>query len=262
MAGGLVKIDLTKMKGALLGLHPTPADVDRLLRGIGAVVQQRWVSLAQQSLHSTARDYVAGIQPVEVSNRVARVVLVGVMPNLVEHGMSAFDLRTTLLGPGAKNAKTAKDGSRYNTVPFGHGTPGSGGHNVGRPMPQSIHAVAKRLTPSVSRPEGGTQWGGRIHHGMRMSSAARAILNTKEKPWHWGSTYLGMVKQQKTYAKATQNKFTSFRRISSNVSRGKQHWLHPGIRARNLAVRVQRDMGPIVKALLGTSMAPKGSKTR
>lgn len=258
----IVRVDLTKMKTALLAIAPTPNDVDRLLRGIGAATQQRWVSLAQQSLRTSARDYVAGIQPVEVKNRVARVVLVGVMPNLIENGMSAFDLRTTLLGPGAKNAKTAKDGSRYNTVPFGHGSPGSGGRNVGRPMPQSIHTIAKKLTPTLSRPEGGTQWGGRIHLGMRMSSAARSILTTKEKPWHWGSTYLGMVKQQKTYASATQTKYTTFRRISSNTRRAKEHWLHPGIRARNLALRVQREMAPIVKALIAPTTAPKGSKTR
>lgn len=258
----LLRIDLSKVKGALLATAPTPNDVDRLLRGLGAAVQQRWVSLAQQTLHTSARDYVAGIQPVEVKNRVARVVLVGNMPNLIEHGMSAFDLRTTLLGPGAKNAKTAKDGSRYNTVPFGHGTPGSGGRNVGRPMPQSVHAIAKKLAPTLSRPEGGTQWGGRIHLGMRMSSAARSILTTKEKPWHWGSTYLGMVKQQKTYASATQAKYTTFRRISSNVRRGKEHWLHPGIRARNLALRVQREMEPLVKSLVAPATAPKGAKLR
>lgn len=258
----LLRINLSKLRGAMLAMAPTPNDMDRLLRGVGSVVQQRWVSIAQQALHTTARDYVAGIQPVEVKGRVARVVLVGMMPNLVEHGMSAFDLRTTLLGPGAKNAKTAKDGSRYNTVPFGHGTPGSGGHNVGRPMPAPIHAVAKKLAPTVSRPEGGTQWGGRLHPGMSMSSAARSILTTKEKPWHWGSTYMGMVRQQKTYAKATQNKYSTFRRISSKVSRGKEHWLHPGIRARNLAPRVQREISTIVKAMLGTATAPKGSKTR
>jgi hypothetical protein len=258
----LIKIDLSKMKGAMIAIAAGPNDVDRLLRGVSAVVHQRWVSLAQQNLRTTARDYVAGIQPVEVKNRVARVVLVGVVPNLVENGMSAFDLRTTLLGLGARNARTAKDGSRYNTIPFGHGTPGSGGRNVGRPMPQAIHTIAKKLAPTLSKPEGGTQWGGRIHPGMRMSSAARAILSTKEKPWHWGSTYLGMVRQQKTYAKATQNKYTTFRRISSNVRRAKEHWLHPGIRARNFAQRVQREVEPIVKALLATTTAPKGSKTR
>lgn len=258
----LIKVDLSKMKGAMVAIAMGPNDVDRLLRGVGAVVHQRWVALAQQNLHTTARDYVAGLQPVEVKNRVARVTLVGVMPNLVEQGMSAFDLRTTLLGLGAKNAKVAKDGSRYNTVPFGHGTPGSGGRNVGRPMPQPIHTLAKKLAPTLSKPEGGTQWGGRIHHGMSMSSAARAILNTKEKPWHWGSTYLGMVKQQKTYAKATQNKYTTFRRISTNVRRAKEHWLHPGIRARKLGERVQREMEPIVKQLLANMPAPKGARKR
>lgn len=258
----IIRVDLSDVKAGMLAMAPTPADVDRLLRGVGAVVQQRWVALAQQTLHSTARDYVAGIQAVEVDNGVARVVLTGTMPNLVEHGMSAFDLRTTLLGMGAKNAKTAKDGSRYNTVPFGHGTPGSGGHNVGRPMPQPIYALAKKLAPSLSRPDGGTKWGGRINLGMKMSSAARSILSTKEKPWHWGSTYRGMVKQQKQYVNATQNKYTTFRRISSNVSRGKEHWLHPGIRARNLATRVQSEMKPIVTALLATVVAPKGSKTK
>jgi len=260
---GVVRIDLTKLKEAVLAIAPQPGDTNRLLHGIGAVVQQRWISIAQQSLRTTARDYVAGIQPVEVKNRVATIALVGTVPNMVEHGVSAFDLRTTLLGTGAKNAKTAKDGSRYNTVPFGHGTPGSSGRNVGRPMPQSIHTIARKLSPTLTRPEGGaTRWGDRLRLGMPMSSAARAILQTKEKSWHWGSTYLGMVRQQKTYAKATQSSYTTFRRISSKVSSGENHWMHPGIRARELAPRVQREIGPIVKSLLGATTAPRGSRAR
>lgn len=249
----MIKIKLDKVRSELVAMAPTRGDMQRMLRGLAAVARQRWIHHAQTNLKTTARDYVNGIQDVEFQNDKAVITLVGVLPNMVEQGVEAFDLRTTLLGADAKNAKTAKDGSRYNTVPFQHGAAGSSGRNTGAPMPGPIHQIAKKLEPTLSRPEGGTKWGGRLHLGMKMSNAARAILQTKERPWHSSSIYMHMVRKEKRYEKATQSSYTTFRRISSNSRNAKEHWLHPGIQARHFATKVQEEMGDMVKAVFAPS---------
>lgn len=255
----LVTIDTSDLRAKLLAMLMSKADVERITRGLAAAARQRWISKAQQGLKSTSRDYIHGISEVEYKGQVARIVLNGVLPNMVERGWSKTDLRRTLLG---KNAKTAADGSRYATIPFRHGTPGSGGRNVGRPMPPEIYKEAKKLIPTLSRIGkngriGAVMYGGRLIPTSRMDQAARQILQTKEKSWHWGSTYLGMIKEQKTYEKATQNQYTTFRRISTKVKRGSKHWVHPGITARNFAKQVQQDMGKLASDIVSQTASAK-----
>lgn len=264
----LLKIDLSKVRAAVLARYPNPADLERFIGGLASAARQRIVGMAQSELRTSGRDYIAGVAEVEQQGKVARVVLTGVIPNMVENGWPATDLRTTLLGPGAKNAKTAKDGSRYNTVPFRHGVPGSSGRNVGKQMPKSIYAAAKNLAPTLTRPgkiegKGGqvTIYGQRLAPHLPMSQAARRLLGQKMKPWHAMSIYMGMIRQEKTYAKASQSQYTTFRRISSNVRRGKEHWLHPGIQARRFFPKAQREIERIIGQTLGTALTPRGGKT-
>lgn len=243
----LITVDTTDLRAKLLALLLNKGDVERITRGLAAAARQRWVAKAQKELRSTSRDYIAGIGEIEVKGQIATIALTGKVPNMVEQGWSGADMRATLLGPGAKNVKTAADGSRYNTVPFRHGTPGTGGRNVGREMPPEIHKEAKKLVATVSRigangKPGAVMYGGRLVPTAKMGEAARTILATKERAHHWGSIYLGMIKEQKTYEKATQNQFTTFRRISTNVKRGAKHWVHPGITARAFAEKVQQEI--------------------
>lgn len=254
----LIKIDLAAFRSSLMKAMPTHADTDRIVAGLGAAARQRWISLAQSELRSTSRDYVQGIQEVEVKGNVASITLVGVLPNMIERGWPATDLRRTLLGPNSR-AKTAADGSRYNVIPFRHGTPGTGGRNVGNAMPESIYAYAKKLAPTLSRPLAGGRekamlWGGRLEPRSGMKSDALAILTRKEKPWHAMSIYRGMIRSQKTYARATQSSYSTFRTISSKVSRGEQHWMHPGIEARGFAKRVSDDVQRMMASFVAGAM--------
>lgn len=265
----IFKLDLSPMKAAILTAYPGPGEVSRFVGGLASAARTRIVGMAQSSLKTSARDYIAGVTEVEMKGKVATIALTGVVPNMVENGWPATDLRLTLLGPGAKNAKTGKDGSRYNTVPFRHGTPGSSGRNVGRQMPKSIHAVAKTLAPTLSRPgkiegRGGatTVYGQRLNEGMPMSSAARKLLTTKMKPWHAMSIFKGMIREEKTYGSATQSKYTTFRRISTNVRRGKEHWLHPGIKAHSFFPKAQREIERVARDTLAAALAPKGTRPR
>lgn len=249
----LISVDLSPLAVAVGAALPHKADLQRVMRGVASAARQEWIRLAKMELKTTSRDYVQGIQePEEKGGRVS-IALVGVLPNMIENGWEGGDMRTTLLGPGSK-AKTAKDGSRYNTVPFRHGAPGSSGRNTGKPMPRPIHSVAKHLAPTLSRPGGISKVGGRhvaygerLHAGMSMSKQARKILTRKERPHHHSPIHKGMIREEKTYEGATQSQYTTFRRISSRVMRG---WIHPGITPRRIGDKVRRFVGKVQSDLV------------
>lgn len=209
-----------------------------------------WIKRAGEKLHSTRRDYLEGIQEVEVNGKTGGIALLGLLPNLVEGGMSAYDMHETLLGPnvpvvpagsGMKGKHARKDGGFWRVIPFRHQTPGTIGQGGGAPMGsafegagsafaaaigKTVHNKAQKLKPSLGMPGGKTQWGGRLPEG----------LAPKLKEKHSTDIYAGMAKLQKKYASATQNTYMTFRIISDGV---KDKWLHPGITPANISDDVQ-----------------------
>jgi hypothetical protein len=264
----LVSINLDKAKAEILSAMPAFSDRQRILSGLGAAALSIWKSLAQNELKSSSRDYVAGLNMTIIGGDEARSVeisLTGRIPNMVEQGWDGGDMRQWLLK--GKNAKQGEHGA-YNTVPFRHGTPGTSGRNVGQTMPQAIHDVAKNLLPSISRPgkavsqEGGqtSVFGTRLHRGLPMSQEALAILNTKKRPWHSTSIYMGMVRKAKQTQKGMQTTgFITFRRISEH-SADPQHWVHPGIKARKLAEKTQAQVDKLSSAIIDAAMKPGGKQ--
>lgn len=215
--------------------------IDAILLDIAESARSEWIRLAQEELHSTRRDYIQGIQPVRFQPGQAVITLVGVLPNLLEEGMDETDLHDTLLGPGVPVAppgspgkRESKDGGYYRSIPFRHAGPNSGGAS-GQPMGSAyqghdvvknaqklgrdIYKAAKKLSPSTS--DGGKMaYGGRLPAGMA----------PKLKPYHQTDIYSGMIREQKTYKKATQSQYITFRTIavdSSGNPRGKSPWIRP-----------------------------------
>ena len=212
--------------------------VDQVLANIAESARKKWIDLAGE-LATTRRDYVNGIQAVDMAPGVATISLLGVLPNIVENGMPATDLRDTLLGPnvpvaepGSPGKRQAKDGHFYRAIPFSHGTPTSGGAK-GAPMGsaykgqlgpegamklgKAVYREAKKLGGTLSHPGGPTEWGGRLPAGTGGAQ--------KLKPHHSTDIYAGMVRGQKTYETATQTSgYTTFRMISEANSNG---WLRP-----------------------------------
>ena len=259
MADPIIKVSVAGAKAQILAALPATADRDRVLRGLGAAAMHTWKKLALEQLRSTSRDYIAGIQaPVDTKGEKVEVVLEGVLPNMVERGWSGGDMRRWMLS--SPRAKRSKDGKRYATIPFRHGTPTTGGRNVGPVMPGPIHEVAKKLAPTISRPGQGvgggpgrtTVWGQRLHPGMKMKDQARAILERKEKPWHTTSIYMGMVRkaQPTRGGKLQTSGFQTFRTISEHTNEPGKHWVHPGIRPRGLARQVERHMATLAHAII------------
>jgi hypothetical protein len=189
---------------------------------------------------------------------------------MVEEGWPETDLRTTVLR--SPHAHIAKDGSKYLAIPFRHGAPGSSGRNVGRPMPKPIHNVARYLAATQtasglggqpSRQQAGDRLGLASSH---MNRSARNILESKEKPWHTTSIYTGMIRKVSSYGKGAKGKavmqssYQTFRTISSNVRNAPEHWRHPGIEARELAVKVQTFVGSIAGQVFQDAVRGSGRR--
>lgn len=257
----LIVVNTRKLAMSIADAVPNRPDVQRVIRGIGQAALQYWKKLAQEELKSTARDYIAGLA-VTYASDVVRIDLVGVLPNMIEHGWRGGDMREWMLK--SPRAKQGKHGP-YLVVPFRHGTPKSSGRNVGRPMPASIHAAAKLLAPTVSRPRIGglyheigkkhTVYGDRLKPTSRgVKEDARKILTSKEKPWHTTSIFTGMIRKEKLYEKKKQSHYTTFRTISQHTNDPERHWIHPGIRAKRFAPRVQQHVSKMATAILRVAL--------
>jgi hypothetical protein len=225
---------------------PTPEVMRERVMVLADLARAEIIRLAKERLHSSERDYVAGIQPVQMNGRTAMIVLTGVIPNMVERGWPAHDLRDTILR--SAKAKTSKDGYKYMSIPFRINLPGATGRNgsvMGQPYENSsaldgrtlssfqadLKKSAQGLEASV-RKNGKTNWGGRLS-----AEEGGPILNPGR---HVTGLYTGMVRIQKNYnQKSTQSRYGTFRTISTNPGSIRsdghnQNWTHPGIVARNI----------------------------
>lgn len=246
----MITVNLATVREEVISRLPAKGDVRKALIALSAAARAEWIAQASDHLKSTSRDYIQGIGEPVVAEKSATIQLTGTLPNMVENGWPETDLRKTVLT--SPHARTAKDGSKYLAVPFRHGTPGTGGRNVGNPMPKPIHNVARHLTSTqtaaaLREMAGRKQWGGRLGlDSPHMNRKARDILSKKEKEWHSTSIYSGMIRKVASYGKTAkgapvmQSSYQTFRTISSRVRNAPEHWLHPGIEARNFAGEVQK----------------------
>lgn len=234
----------------------SPDALNTVVYDIARAARNHWVKLAENdnAVGSHWRfDYISGIQEVEmVKAAVAVVALVGEIPHILEDGSPALDLRKPLLGPrvpvvpvGQRGKHQNKKHGYYRAIPFRHTTPGKKGAPRGKTIGQEmgrayaghdavadskklgkeIYKAARALTPTVSAPGQKTVYGGRLKPGMA----------PKLKAHHTTDIYAGMIREEKTYEKATQAQYVTFRTISTSVKEG---WIRPAIPARHYASQV------------------------
>jgi len=227
---------------------------------LAEMTRSEWIRLAQQHLGTSAIDYVAGIQPVEVDGDWCHIHLVGEFPNSIENGMAPYDMKPGLLaGPNAKT--NPKTGKRFNTVPFRHGTPGTTGKRVGMPMPITrqtkggktnslVYNQARKLKVSSELPSGKTAWGGKTgDFGGLGQRTQLPVPGGRPGAYSWKSSpYQGIYRIGKDYVKKRQYQYTSFRRVSDNSD--SNSWWHPGLQPRNLVNQVHSYIGGIVRDLI------------
>lgn len=247
-----LKINMAHLIGTVMDVLPKKADVETMVQHMASIAHAKWSGLAQSKLSTSKTDYVAGIQPaVELRSGSFygfRISLEGDVPNMVEHGWPAHDLRGTVI-PTAKTKHSGPMGD-YVHVPYRHGTAGSQVGNVGHTMPAAIHRAAKFLAPFSARhmKEPDDQHRLRpdaLPKGLsrRTQEMARQHLTTKAKPWHSTSLYTDMVRhaQAAKNQSGQQSRYMTWRTISTNpeTMTDPNKWMHPGIQARNIAPQVQ-----------------------
>lgn len=237
----MLSVTLTVPPGLMAVRSAALAALPEIAEGVRGEI----VALAQRSLTSTGADYVQNVHLIQVPLNVgalkgeatfATIVLTGWLANAVEHGWAGGDMKPGLLE--GRNAKTTKDGKRYNVVRFRHGTPGTSGrsfaamgdvhraHGMSRgdaeQLGKRIHKAAQALSATTSHPGQGTKWGDRLDSGL-----APKLTNRTSGYKHKTDIFAGMVRAEKTYGKATQNQYLTFRAVSDNSDPAS--WQHPGI---------------------------------
>lgn len=224
-----VNLDKFNLKPSDL-VAPAVADAARsALQTTLAVVKDRWQSEAQQKLHSTLPLYLMGldfnsvIYPLNGDSFSGAVELHGKLPNMLEKGFSAFDMKT-----GFKNSPRAthtQSGGWYLTIPIRHSTPGA--FMYGKPMPKDIYTQAKKLKNGKSL----------------------AVPGAGAKSWtgyqHKSSIYDGLTRIVKSYSGGTkQSQYLTFRRVSDKSD--PQSWMHPGY----IGAKIAEDLQPYAATTL------------
>lgn len=184
-----------------------------------ALIRDKWQTEAQNKLMSTRADYLLGLDfnsiriPYDTSAPFnGAVVLQGTLPNMIEAGYPAFDEKIGF-SKSPKIVQTKSGGWKL-VIPFRHMTPGA--YMYGNSMPKDIYKQAKKLQgkSALKIPgAGATSWTGYQHRG--------------------GSIYNGMQRIVKSYQKATQAFYMTFRTVSNNSD--PMSWWHPGYKGAHIA---------------------------
>lgn len=247
----MIRINGAKLALEVANKYPSRGDLQRALQGIAVAAESQWKILAKRKLKSTAQAYINGISR-ESGSGVEKIVLSGMLPNMVEKGWSGGDMLAGLLkGPKARQGANGP----YTTVPFRHGTPGTSGINLGPTMPASVHAAAKKLAPTLAKPGGGVAWGERLAGHVGVGSAMHKMLHKghhrSKSPW------AGMIRKGQNTKRGVQTSgYLTFRRVS--LKSDASAWVHPGITARNLHKEVISYVNKIAAKLVAAA-ASEGS---
>lgn len=187
--------------------------------------KSKWESEAQKRLTTTRGDYLLGLNAddsVDFPDPFTGILtLRGKWPNMLEKGFAPFDMKDGGDGrfKGSAKKKLKKDGGWYLTIPMRHRTPDTPGSAVGgSAMPNDIYAQARMLAANQRLT------------GTEQQYPAQVSWNGYQ---HKNGIFEGMTRNQKTYDKATQSAYFTFRRVSDKSD--PRSWWHPGFSGINAA---------------------------
>jgi hypothetical protein len=222
------------------------------------LIQRTWVQYASGAqvsysggtfrVNTVTGSYIRSIQdglrfPGDLTGEVFTTSYHG---ELIEDGQPARDMKAKMLS--SPKAKTGKDGKRYITVPFRHGTPGT----VGLPsMPQHVYAQAKNLQYSRRNEGLGTSkytWGGKYKDSAPRD--AQDGMRTHITP-HPGAGYqhkTGIFNGMVRTGKLGHTQYMTFRRLSENSD--PKSWMYPAVKPRPIREAVVENTREEVLALV------------
>ena len=207
--------------------------ITSMLNSITKRIEMEWIR-ASNSLQGTRAQYQQGIYVKKVDYNSAIIGLTGWLPNAIEQGISAFDMKIGFEKSNKKviTLRVDKDGNTktgwYLTIPFRHATPGALGESqaFSGVMPKDIHKLARELSEGeyikkAMLPPSYTQ---NLGSRPKVTGHNGVVYETYH---HKHSIYEGIQKSQKV----NHSGYVSFRRVSDNSD--KNSWIHTGIQAHN-----------------------------
>ena len=239
-----ITIDLSGLQDQF-GLSPESIDMltETCVNAVTAVVFQNWQSLAKKKLKTSLPDYLSNIILVDKGRFAKQIVLTGVLPNIVEQGASAFDMKEGFKRSGKvkytipvynkKGREIKPGGDWYLTIPFRVGTPGSIGQaGFSGVMPQEVYEIMRKRASGQGLPSS------QIPSPYNVPQSRESIQASSNNPYysqyvHKNSIYEGLMKNTAQYAKSNQNTYATFRRVGKNSD--PLSWINRGIKASHLA---------------------------
>jgi len=235
------------MEDLVLTEKETKGLMNYVVKSVTAAYARTWEQEAARNLGATREEYIKGLVTVDMGDGQGAVLLTGWLPNAIEDGWPAFDMKEGLLtGPNAKvNAK----GIRTNVVPFRWATPGAIGESpvfTGK-MPQEIYDVVSNKPAVLSVPGGGYKTEPlKIEeipkHLATPISKKVPILDIEPLQWqnYKNKNALHEGISRVTDPKTNQNRYVSFRMVSDNSDPAA--WIHPGFEGEFFAERAMDDL--------------------
>ena len=239
-----ITIDLSGLKGQF-GIDDKTLDqlTETCVKAVTAAIYANWEALAKKKLKSTREEYIQNIIHVDKGRFNKQIILTGVVPNMVEQGASAFDIkegfrkskkvRYTIPVYGKKGNMLRSGGAWYLTIPFRIGVPGTLGQaGFTGQMPQEVYDIMRKRGNDIALRAD------EIPAPYNIPQSRAAIQATPQNPYyaqytHKSSIYEGLTKRTAQYGKTTQNTYGTFRRAGANSD--PLSWIHKGISAYRLA---------------------------
>lgn len=207
----LITVDLTNFNISNQMKSACDLAVKSAIQTSLSVIKDKWQLEAQRKLMSSRAQYLLGLDfdsivyPYYGNYYSGAVVLKGTLPNMIETGFAAFDMKIGF--SKSQKRQTTKGGGWYLTIPIRHSTPGA--FMYGRPMPKNIYNQAKQL---------GDRQRLRVNNGQGISWTGYQ---------HKNNIYDGMTRvKQQTSNGRNQSQYTTFRRASNKSDPAS--WMHPG----------------------------------
>lgn len=228
---------------------------------LAKAAQNEWITRAQSRLESSREIYVNGLRQAESFKVVTGLLsdtyelqLVGEMPNNLEFGMPAFDMKAVKPGwLGGKKAKVGKDGSRYVTIPFRHSTGNSPRFAyTGKAKAADMKTLLRKAVKDYGMNRWGIGPGGAIPPMKRIPNNAPVHQYLKgltriEKPTS-GRTSTGVQRRS--------SMFMTWRRMSDKSA--PSSWIHPGLTAANILPEIEtwadEQLDKIIDTVIGSGI--------
>jgi hypothetical protein len=222
------------------GRGELPYTKEAVRAAITDVVQRTWIEYASGVtvtysggsfvVHVVSGEYVRSIQEGlrMVDDLTGEVVTTSAHGAIIEDGIKPYDMKQKLLQ--SPSAHVGKNGSRYITVPFRHGTPGA---RTMPAMPKQVYKEAKKL--GYSRKNNALNalftgrkysWGGKLENTSE-GQRSKILPNGQRYTWKTG-LFNGMVRM----GKQGHSQYMTFRRVSTNSD--PNSWYYPGVPARRI----------------------------